>query len=130
MLPAPTPLRIVLAEDNCLLSDVLSHLLRRAGHEVWPVADGLAAWDRLGKDIRQYDVVITDHDMPHLTGLELVDRLRQADYRGRIVVHSSALTGDERRSYEAFRVRIVAKAARADELMAAVAGEPVEIEPC
>lgn len=131
--PVPTPLRIVLAEDNRLLSDVLVLLLRQSGHEVYPVSDGLAAWEEMGKDIRQYDAVITDHDMPHLTGLELVDVLRQADFRGHVVVHSASLTGEQRRHYEALGARVIVKSARAEELLAAVrehAGNRTHSAPC
>lgn len=124
---SPPPLRILFADDNRLLADILILLLQRAGHTVEHVPDGLEAWDRLGKDIGQFDLVITDHDMPHLNGLELVELLRQASYGGRIIVHSSSLTAELRQRYETLGVsRIVRKASHADELLAAVAERRLE----
>jgi DNA-binding response OmpR family regulator len=51
-----------------------------------------------------FDVLITDHRMPHLDGLALVTRLRQTAFTGRIIVFSSGLTTQERASYRALSV--------------------------
>jgi CheY-like chemotaxis protein len=115
------PLRILCADDNSTLGEVMLCLFAKAGHWVEHVDDGLSAWDRISADIGNFDVIVTDHQMPGLTGLEFVELLRQANYSGRIVVHSSVLTAEEIEAYRGFGVEsIVMKAARADELSSAV----------
>lgn len=124
-LPSPLKtqkkLRILCADDNSLLADVLHRLFSTAGHEVAHAADGSEAWDKLSKNIGHFDVLITGHDMAGLNGLELVERLHKANYPGRIVVHSSAISDPDREKYRRFGVKhIVAKTAPAEELLAIV----------
>jgi CheY-like chemotaxis protein len=115
------PLRILCADDNAMLGDVMLCLFAKAGHWVEHVNDGLRAWDRISQDLTDFDVVVTDHQMPGLTGLELVELLRQANYSGRIVVHSSSLKHEEIAAYRGFGVAsVVQKAARPDDLLTAV----------
>lgn len=115
------PLRILCADDNVLLGDVMLCLFAKAGYWVEHVEDGLKAWDRLSPDVGDFDVVVTDHQMLGLSGLRLVELLRQANYAGRIIVHSSAVTSDEADSYRDFGVEsIIPKASRADELLSVV----------
>jgi len=49
---------------------VLEEMLTKAGYNVFPAGDGLAAIEELKK--RHYDVVLTDYQMPRLNGLELL----------------------------------------------------------
>lgn len=68
--------RILYAEDNDALREMSVRGLRGAGYFVLPVADGLAALEA-SRD-RPFDLLITDNDMPRLTGVELIARLRLA----------------------------------------------------
>lgn len=115
------PLRILCADDNAMLGDVLLCLFAKAGHWVEHVNDGLQAWDRVSQDVGDFDVIVTDHQMPGLNGLELVELLRQANYTGRIVVHTSGLTSELAERYRAFGVQaFILKTSRADDLLNAV----------
>ncbi len=99
----------------------MRRLLTHCGHIVEHVLDGLEAWDRMSKDIDYFDVLVTDHHMPGLTGLELVELLRQANYGGRIIVHSSGVEPAQADSYRAFGVAsIVTKSESVRELLRAV----------
>ena len=64
--------QILLAEDDDSMRELLARALRRAGHEVVAVGDGLDALSRLGDD--QYDLLLADVVMPGLDGIELARR--------------------------------------------------------
>jgi CheY-like chemotaxis protein len=106
-------LRILCAEDHELICDLLKKALSGAGHHVECVFDGEAAWDRLSADLSAFDILITDHQMPRLSGLGLVQKLRETDFSGRIVVESGNLTPELEEAFRALRVdRIVRKTTR------------------
>ena len=111
-------LRILCADHDPLFREVLHRVFSLAGHSVECVSDGTTAWKRVSPDISSFDVLITDHRMPKMDGLALVRRLRQADYRGRIIVHSPKLTAKDTASYRALGVdSIVVKPTPAEELL-------------
>lgn len=62
-------LRVLLAEDTDLSRDVLAALLRREGCEVVEARDGREAQGRLAEGA--FDLVLLDHRMPRLSGLEV-----------------------------------------------------------
>ena len=97
------PLRILYADDVRELRDVARICLGREGHTVECVEDGDLAFARLLED-RHFDLVITDHHMPNLNGLELVTKLREVVFPGRIMVFSSELGEMVARQYLALRV--------------------------
>lgn len=77
------------------------------GHSIECVPDGRVAWERLIVDHATFDLVITDHHMPEMDGLELVKRLRTLPYRGKIIVFSSALSPTVANAYYALKVDLV-----------------------
>jgi CheY-like chemotaxis protein len=97
------PLRILYADDVRELRDVARIALGREGHTVECAADGDLALACFRSD-RSFDLVITDHHMPNVNGLEFVTRLREYDFPGRIMVFSSELGELVARQYEALKV--------------------------
>ena len=74
--PSPKKLRIIYAEDSPAERELLSQTLSERGHEIDCFNDGQTALQAItGK---AYDVLITDNDMPHITGLDLVRELRRS----------------------------------------------------
>src|SRR5262245_63909690 len=67
---------ILVAEDNEVAREGLAVLLRRAGYQVIPAANGQEALDRLDADTRP-DVILLDMLMPVLDGWHFLERLRQ-----------------------------------------------------
>ncbi len=66
--------KILVAEDQTDIRDLLSLTLKGAGYEVTAVADGLAAVE--AQNGREHDVLILDLMMPGLDGLEVCKALR------------------------------------------------------
>jgi CheY-like chemotaxis protein len=68
------PTRILVADDEEFIVDLLATLLEDEGHTVFRAYDGVAA---LAIAVRERPtLILSDVMMPHLTGLELVARLR------------------------------------------------------
>lgn len=64
---APRALRILLVDDDFEVSEALSMLLRREGHDVECVLSGQDAVDHLAANA-PFDVVLTDLGMPDVNG--------------------------------------------------------------
>jgi len=97
-------LRVLYADDMRELRQLMEIVLGRDGHRVDSVPDGNLALDLLRKNPSAYDVVITDHHMPTISGLELVARLRDMKFPGKIIVFSSELSTEVDESYRRYKV--------------------------
>jgi two-component system, chemotaxis family, chemotaxis protein CheY len=114
-------LRILYADDMPDLRDVMRITLSREGHGIECVEDGLLALARVTAD-SGFDLVITDHHMPNMNGLELVMRLREQVFPGRIMVFSSELSPGVTAEYERLQVdRILYKPIYPSDLRQAIA---------
>ena len=69
------PIRVLVADDEKNLRELLVRELSRKGHAVEGVGDGEAALDRLRDD--PPDVLILDMRMPRLEGIEVLRRLAE-----------------------------------------------------
>jgi two-component system chemotaxis response regulator CheY len=67
--------RILVVEDNAALSGVVCFNLVRAGFEVVSAANGGAALAALQKGT--FDLVLSDQQMPMMTGIQLCEHIRQ-----------------------------------------------------
>ncbi len=66
--------------------------LTRDGHTVECVADGALALEKIKAGTTPIDLLITDHHMPRMNGLELVTTLRTLPFTAKIIVFSSELS--------------------------------------
>ena len=69
------PLSILVADDEPHIVRVVSFKLKLAGFEVISAGNGQEAWEILSD--RSIDLVLTDHQMPYLTGLDLAKRMAE-----------------------------------------------------
>lgn len=65
--------KILVVDDEAHIVHVVALKLRNAGHDVTTAADGAEAYDMAVAE--SFDLVITDLQMPYLTGLELAHKL-------------------------------------------------------
>jgi DNA-binding response OmpR family regulator len=68
------PSRILVAEDEAPIRELLRQFLADEGHRVEIAVDGAEAWE-FYQDGR-FDLVITDHSMPKLCGEDLAKRIK------------------------------------------------------
>ena len=114
-------LTILAVEDETAVAQFLALVLCGPNCKVITAGDGREALIRFDSATRPYDVVITDHKMPRMSGLELVRELRQRQFEGKIAVLSAHLTEPNRRAYEDLHVDLMlAKPFDIDELRRAV----------
>jgi DNA-binding response OmpR family regulator len=68
--------RILVVDDDRAVRELVVRALREAGYEIVAVSDGLAALEAAETAAAPYDLVITNNRMPHLSGEEMIARLR------------------------------------------------------
>ena len=102
--PPSKKLRIIYAEDSPAEREILSRLLSNRGHDISCFEDGKPALRAFVE--ASYDVLITDNDMPHMTGLELVRELRKIGSRIKIIVSSGYLESNVEERYRDLGVHL------------------------
>jgi two-component system cell cycle response regulator len=70
--------RVLIAEDDAFLRQILGVTLRSAGYQVVEAEDGARAWELLQQD--HVPMVIADWSMPGMDGTDLVRRIRSAEW--------------------------------------------------
>lgn len=119
--PERYPLRILYVEDSPISREVVRMILGREGHSVVCADDGLVGVQILAKSAESIDVVITDHEMPGVNGIGVVEYLRKIGFPGGVVVHSGTFNPDLIADYRRLGVRhFLAKPTIASELIATV----------
>ena len=91
--------RVLIADDDHNISFIVSTVLRRQGHTVEIAKDGKEAIELFTIKPDYFEVLITDHDMPLVSGLEVADHLRKNGYQVKIIVLSGSLTSELMSAY-------------------------------
>jgi len=121
MIEPQPPLRVLCADDNVLVLDMLSKTLQSAGHHVEVAMDGRAAVSRVEEDPGFFQLIVTDTRMPRLDGFGVVEQARSAGFAGKIIVFANALSLEERQRYTELQVdRVIDKPGKTGELMGAI----------
>jgi PAS domain S-box-containing protein len=119
-----SPLRILLVEDDHLNRKSISFFLRRSGHRVESVENGVLALSELAKG--GFDLVLMDVQMPNMDGLSTVKAIRDAshglpDPEIPVIALTANLRPNEEHSYkEAGMNDVVTKPVELEELFTAI----------
>ena len=87
------PHRILVVDDESSIRQLSTEVLIHSGYVVEAAEDGAAAWQALSAD--RYDLLITDHNMPKVTGVELLKKLRAARMDLPVILVTGALPQEE-----------------------------------
>src|SRR3954469_23372233 len=85
-------LRILFADDEAHLRDLMQMELPRMGHEVTVCPDGAAALKALEKG--SYDAALLDMRMPGLTGIEVLGKVKQISPETQVMILTGHATVD------------------------------------
>lgn len=89
--------RILVVDDDADTRELTCNLLSRAGYLTESAVDGEEAWNAVRST--HYDLVLTDHNMPRLSGLELAARMRAAGMTIPIIINSGCTFFREQREF-------------------------------
>jgi two-component system chemotaxis sensor kinase CheA len=66
---------LLLVEDSIVIRTQMQRILKGAGYQVTVANDGLEGWEKL--QTNEFDAVVSDVEMPRMSGLELTTKIRQ-----------------------------------------------------
>ena len=84
---------ILLVEDESAILEFSTAVLVRGGYQVTAVEGCEAAWKAIQS--ANYDLLVTDNQMPGMSGLELVSKLRLARIELPVIVASGGVEAEE-----------------------------------
>ena len=88
--------KILIAEDNISLRQLMCIHLEKAGHKVSVASDGLQALEVL--DHNAIDMIIADIMMPNMDGYKLIEELRGANIEIPVLIVTAKDTMDDKRT--------------------------------
>jgi DNA-binding response OmpR family regulator len=119
---APSPARLLLAEDDFELRELLACVLRADGHEVVEACDGNELWALLsGESPAPFSLVVSDVRMPGLTAFDVLSKLQRTASEVPVILITAF--GDQTTHLRALRLgasRVFDKPFDCDELRDAV----------
>ena len=93
------PLSVLAVEDDPAVAQAVALVLRDSRCSIMQAANAEEALAAIARHRRAFDVVITDNSMPGGCGRDLVRRLRQDSFQGKIVVLSAYVSAEDEAEY-------------------------------
>jgi DNA-binding NtrC family response regulator len=84
------PVDLLLVEDDADFRDMAAQWMTRKGHRVAQAANGQEALRQC--DLRHFDVAVVDMNMPGISGLELLQRLKSANIDTEVIILTGQAT--------------------------------------
>ena len=104
------PIEVLAVDDEPAVALAIKSALEFCGYSVLTVPSGAIALQRVQAEPLRFGIVLSDHNMPGVSGIDLVKGLRAIAYPGRIVILSGFISGEVEVQYQALGVdQILAK---------------------
>jgi signal transduction histidine kinase len=114
---------VLYVDDDEVVGMMAERMLEQAGYRVTLVLDGQAAIDAVAADPQAYDLLVTDFNMPGLSGLDVARAVRALRPDLPIVVSSGYISEDLLRKATALDVHHVMRKERSAEELARVVAD-------
>jgi DNA-binding response OmpR family regulator len=85
--------RILVVDDELQIRQVNTVALIYSGYHADAAEDGAVAWDALQRT--NYDLLVTDYQMPKVTGLELIKKIHAARMEVPVILASGIMPEEE-----------------------------------
>ncbi|MBF0387244.1 MAG: response regulator [Candidatus Omnitrophica bacterium] len=90
--------RVLVCDDAFSTRELVKNLVESAGYTVETAVDGLDGWERLARN--KYDLVVSDVEMPRMSGFELCEQIKKSPEHSEIpVVLCTALDKEEHKKH-------------------------------
>ena len=99
-----TTQRILCVDDNAQMLSVLQIGLEKAGFEVLTASHGTEALRLYHLHAQELSAIISDNEMPHMSGLEFIQSVRKIGFEGRVVIMSGNFKPNELLAFAPFRI--------------------------
>ncbi len=117
----PIGRRVLIAEDEPAMLEVISTVLRERGYQVATVSSGTQLNEVLSQEpAARFDLIVSDVRMPGASGLDVIDRLRGSGDLTPAVIVTAFPRADVLERARGLEVRLLAKPFELDGLRAAV----------
>jgi DNA-binding response OmpR family regulator len=87
------PHRILVVEDEASIRRLITGTLVDSGYHVDAAENGADAWEAL--QVKQYDLLITDNNMPKVSGVQLLQKLHAARHALPVIMATAILPEEE-----------------------------------
>ncbi|MBF0290474.1 MAG: response regulator [SAR324 cluster bacterium] len=88
-------MNVLLVDDENDFLKVLIRLLNSSGHKVETAENGIMAWEKFSQSPERIDAIVTDINMPGLSGLELLEKIRKDNHEVSVIF----MTGERELKY-------------------------------
>lgn len=85
--------RILVVDDDAMIRRLNTEVLSCHGYQVDAAEDGANAWDAIQEN--NYDLLVTDHQMPKVTGVDLLKKLHAARLALPVILATGTFPHDE-----------------------------------
>jgi DNA-binding response OmpR family regulator len=85
--------RILVVEDDALIRRLNTEVLTYSGYQVDTAEDGAIAWSAIQRE--NYDLIVTDNNMPNMTGIDLVQLLHETRMSLPVIMATSTFPQDD-----------------------------------
>jgi CheY-like chemotaxis protein len=106
-LPTSKPANILVVDDEFGTRASLGTVLALAGHHVVFAKDGDEALNLFDQDPAKFRIIITDHQMFRVSGLDLVRSLRKKGFTGSVVLLTAYAGTAEKDEYRKLEVTAI-----------------------